>query len=69
MRSSGWIEFSATDIWRCINYWPLRKEWDADSEMVKYVRKVGVGAYTVLNRSQKIMAVAGRDFVLDQLTF
>ena len=69
MRSSGWIEFSALDIWRCINYWPTCKEWNVDAEMIKYVRKMGVGAYTVLNRSQKVMVVASRDFVLDFLTF
>ena len=69
MRSSGWIEYSTLDIWRCINYLPVRKEWDADCDMLKYVRKVGAGSYTVVNRTRKVMVVAGRDFVVDFLTF
>lgn len=52
MRSSGWVEYSAIDIWRCINYVPVRKEWDADSDMLKYVRKIGAGAFTVVNRTR-----------------
>ena len=58
MRSSGWIEYSdpphliSGDMeMHQLPSGAVRKEWDADCDcdMLKYVRKVGAGSYTVVN--------------------
>lgn len=69
MRSTGRVEFSPLDVWRCINYIPWRKDWDVNLDTINFMSKEGAGAYTIYNRTKKIMVVAGRDFVLDFFTY
>ena len=69
MRASGHIDYPAIDIWRCINYNEWRKQWDANCDDIHFMGKVGVGAYSMYNRSRKIFVVAGREFLLDFFTF
>jgi precorrin-6x reductase len=68
MRASGWIEYSPINIWRCINYAPMRKEWDPNSDDIHFISKIGVNAYTCYNLSKRVFIVAGREFILDFFT-
>ena len=69
MRASGHIDYKAIDIWRCINYNPWRREWDANCEEIYFMGKVGVGAYNMYMRSKKVFVVAEREFLLDFFSY
>ena len=69
MRASGHINYPAIDIWRCINYNEWRKQWDANTDDIYFMGKIGAGAYHMYNRSRKIFVVAGREFLMDFFTF
>ena len=69
MKAYGHINHNVLDIWRCIQYNPWRPEWDANCAEIFWIEKMGVAAYTMYNRSKKVMVVSGRDFIMDVLTF
>lgn len=69
MRASGHINYRSINIWRCINYNEWRKQWDANCDAIYFMGKQGVGAYSMYNRSKRIMVVAEREFILDFFTF
>ena len=67
MFAQGGIDFPAIDIWRCVCSTQMTKDFDKTCDDAFYFDKVGVNAVHTYQRSKKILLVAGRDFVMDQL--
>lgn len=66
-RSSGTIEWPAIDIFRAMNYFPLRNEWDLNCEIANHLQKVGVNAFISYTKTKKLFLVASRDLVVNYL--
>ena len=51
MRSQGWIDSSAESVWQLVNYGPMRQKWDANVDVISYLSREGLGAYTLYNKT------------------
>lgn len=68
-RSQGWLNFPAIDIWRCIQFNPLRKKWDGNVEKYETFDKIGPGLYNVLNRGKRVGLVWPKEFLMNMFTY
>mmetsp|Transcript_10021 Transcript_10021/g.16838 ORF Transcript_10021/g.16838 Transcript_10021/m.16838 type:complete len:212 (-) Transcript_10021:38-673(-) len=65
MRGQGPIDWPPMDVFRCMNYKPMKQEWDVVCESSQHLAKVGVNAYEYTSKSKKKFVVASRDFVIN----
>jgi|DEB0MinimDraft_12_1074336.scaffolds.fasta_scaffold94579_1 hypothetical protein len=67
MRAEGPIDWSPRDVFRCLCYHPLRKEWDVNNEILEYKKKVGVNGYIAYIKTIRKFIISPRDFVCNYL--
>jgi len=67
MRASGTIDWPAKDIYRCLSYQPMRKEWDINNDVFEHKKKIGVNAFVSYVKTVKKFVISSRDFVINYL--
>ena len=67
MRAFGPIDWPAKDIFRCICYAPLRKEWDVNNDVMMHTKKIGANAYITYSKTIKKFVISARDFVVNYI--
>ena len=63
-RASGPIDYPAKDVWRCMMYAGLRKEWDVNNDFMEHKKKIGVNAYITHIKTIKKFVISAREFVV-----
>jgi len=66
-RAWGTINWPVLDVYRCMSYFPLRSEWDTNTDYAEHLKKVGVNAFISYSKSKKQYVVSSRDFVVNYL--
>ena len=67
MRAFGTIDHPAQDIFRTIQYFPLRKEWDVNNDINRTEKVVGANAYIQYIKTVKKFVISARDFVTNYI--
>jgi hypothetical protein len=67
MRASGPIDWPPIDVRRCMQYRPMRREWDLNCDETKTLKKYGANAYVVYKKTMKKFVIAPREFVANQI--
>ena len=67
MRAFGTVDHPAKDIYRCMQYFPLRKEWDVNNDICKTEQVVGANAFVYYIKTVKKFVISARDFVANYI--